>query len=151
MYHFLDHDKNTQEWYALDNALFEIGADGQTVSVLTKSYQGIQTLGTSIDEYVHIFYGKSVGRHIENSIPNSWFSETYVRDIRPVAAAAVVAPPAAPAPTKPVAEKVLAAAASTCSANEVMVRYTGNMSKSDFKQEAPKVGKLKCWDNQGQE
>jgi hypothetical protein len=124
-YHLLQPDKNTKEWYGIDNALVEYGPAGQVLSVLTKSYQGVATLGVFIDEYVHVYYGPRVSRHVENSISNTAFNERYLRDLAGGSAPAATGPES----TAPVASQFQPqgqelTASSTCGRGEQLVRYT---------------------------
>lgn len=69
----------TQQWYGLDNVLVEYAPDGRVLSIAAKSYQGISNIGVTVDEYVHIWYGRDLVTRFENQFGNNVLNDTFIR------------------------------------------------------------------------
>jgi len=76
-----DKTDKTSEWYGLDNAIIEYDSSDRIVSVLVRAHQAVITFGADSRQYSTIYTGSSI-RHIENNIPNSIFTDSFIREIR---------------------------------------------------------------------
>ena len=77
----LQHDRNTAEWFNLDNALVEFSPDKRVISVLTRAHQAVVNLGANSYQYVNIYFGPGNGRFIENKFSNADWDNQFIRVI----------------------------------------------------------------------
>lgn len=79
--HPFEHDKNTREWYDLDNALIEFDKSGRPISFMVRAHQAYVLIGARVRQFTTIYFGTGNARHLENSINNSMFQESFIREL----------------------------------------------------------------------
>ncbi len=71
----------TLEWYDLDNVMIEYDGSGMPVSCLVRFHQAEISIAIQEYQYVTIYFGRHFMRKIENSILNSVFDDTFIREL----------------------------------------------------------------------
>ena len=76
-------EKKSRAWYGIDNTLIEYEQSGRPVSFLVRAHQATTFMGVSSFQYASIYFGKGNISILENKIPNSVFSDNYLRELKP--------------------------------------------------------------------
>ncbi len=74
--------QQTAQWYDRDVTLIEYNSSARPVSVLTRGHQAQTSLGVASYMYARIYFGQANMRFLENKVPNSYFSEYLLREIK---------------------------------------------------------------------
>ncbi len=73
--------KGDRVWYNLDNALIEYDSGGRIISFMVRAHHAMLGWGVTDRQYTTIYFGSGNARHLENNLPNSAFSEYFIREL----------------------------------------------------------------------
>ena len=76
------HMEKSAEWYDRDVTLIEFDNTSRPVSILLRGHQAQTSLGVSSYLYSSILFGSSNMRYFENKVPNSFFTDMLLREIK---------------------------------------------------------------------
>lgn len=74
-------DAKIKDFLGSENSLIEYSKDGKIISIMTRSQQALQGYGAQSWQYINIIFGPVYGNVVQNKLSNSFFADTFMRNL----------------------------------------------------------------------